>query len=178
MHAANDRNPRVLVTGGAGYIGSHTCKALADAGFEPITVDNLSTGHRWAVKWGPLLEIDLADEAAIASTLDLYRPAAVIHFAASAYVGESVTNPRKYFRNNVQNTLNLLDAMVDADVKRIVFSSTCATYGIPDVVPIPETHAQRPINPSGESKLFIDRKSTRLNSSHLGISYAVFCLKK
>jgi UDP-arabinose 4-epimerase len=157
MHAANDRNPRVLVTGGAGYIGSHTCKALADAGFEPITVDNLSTGHRWAVKWGPLLEIDLADAAAIASTLDLYRPAAVIHFAASAYVGESVTNPRKYFRNNVQNTLNLLDAMVDADVKRIVFSSTCATYGIPDVVPIPETHAQRPINPYGESKLFIER---------------------
>ncbi len=157
MHAANDRNPRVLVTGGAGYIGSHTCKALADAGFEPITVDNLSTGHRWAVKWGPLLEIDLADAAAIASTLDLYRPAAVIHFAASAYVGESVTNPRKYFRNNVRNTLNLLDSMVDADVKRIVFSSTCATYGIPEVVPIPETHAQCPINPYGESKLFIER---------------------
>ena len=157
MHATNDPNPRVLVTGGAGYIGGSTCKALADAGFEPITTDNLSAGHRWAVKWGPLLEIDLADRAATASTLDLYRPAAVIHFAASAYVGESVTNPRKYFRNNVQNTLNLLDAMVDADVKRIVFSSTCATYGIPDVVPIPETHAQRPINPYGESKLFIER---------------------
>jgi UDP-glucose-4-epimerase GalE len=157
MHAANDENPRVLVTGGAGYIGSHTCKALATAGFEPITVDNLSTGHRWAVKWGPLLEIDLADPAAIASTLGLYRPAAVIHFAASAYVGESITNPRKYFRNNVQNTLNLLDAMVDAGVNRIVFSSTCATYGIPEVVPIPETHAQRPINPYGESKLFLER---------------------
>lgn len=157
MHAANDRNPRVLVTGGAGYIGSHACKALANAGFEPITFDNLSTGNRWAVKWGPLVEADLADVAAIASTLDLYRPAAVVHFAASAYVGESVMDPRKYFRNNVQNTLNLLDAMMDAGVNRIVFSSTCATYGIPDLVPIPETHAQRPINPYGESKLFIER---------------------
>jgi UDP-arabinose 4-epimerase len=156
MQAAS-RNQRVLVTGGAGYIGSHTCKALADAGFEPITVDNLSAGHRWAVKWGPLLEIDLSDTAAIASALNSYRPAAVIHLAASAYVGESVTNPRKYFRNNVQNTLHLLDAMVAADVKRVVFSSSCATYGIPDVVPIPETHAQRPVNPYGESKLFIER---------------------
>jgi UDP-glucose-4-epimerase GalE len=157
MRDAKDGNLRVVVTGGAGYIGSHTCKALAEAGFEPITVDNLSTGHRWAVKWGPLVEIDLADVTAIALALDFYRPAAVIHFAASAYVGESVTNPRKYFRNNVQNSLNLLDAMVDADVKRIIYSSTCATYGNPEVVPIPESHAQRPINPYGESKLFIER---------------------
>lgn len=157
MYEANDRNLRVLVTGGAGYIGSHTCKALAKAGFEPITIDNLSAGHRWAVKWGPLVEIDLADPAAIASALKLYRPAAVIHFAASAYVGESVTNPRKYFRNNVQNSLNLLDAMVDAGVDRIIYSSTCATYGNPEVVPVSESHAQRPINPYGESKLFIER---------------------
>jgi UDP-arabinose 4-epimerase len=157
MQASDNRNSRVLVTGGAGYIGSHTCKALSEAGFEPITVDNLSNGHRWAVKWGPLVEIDLADATAIASTLDLFRPVAVIHFAASAYVGESVSNPRKYFRNNVQNTLNLLDAMVDADVKSIIYSSTCATYGIPKVVPIPENHAQKPVNPYGESKLFIER---------------------
>src|ERR1700691_3314018 len=122
MDVANIRNSRVLVTGGAGYIGSHTCKALAEAGFEPITLDNLSTGHRWAVKWGPLVEIDLADATAIASALDFYRPAAIIHFAASAYVGESGINPRKYFRNNVQNSLNLLDAMVDADVRRIIYS--------------------------------------------------------
>ena len=150
-------NPCVLVTGGAGYIGSHTCKALARAGFEPLTFDNLSTGHRWAVKWGHLLEADLTDGCAIASALDFYRPVAVIHFAASAYVGESVAKPRKYFQNNVRNTLNLLDAMVDAGVRHLVFSSTCATYGIPRELPIPEAHSQRPVNPYGESKLFVER---------------------
>ncbi|GAB6876185.1 UDP-glucose 4-epimerase GalE [Thermaerobacter litoralis] len=148
---------RVLVTGGAGYIGSHTAKALARSGFEPVVFDNLSTGHRWAVKWGPLIEADLADKAAIRATLQAYQVEAVIHFAASAYVGESVQNPRKYFRNNVVNTLNLLDAMQDAGVKHIVFSSTCATYGVPESVPIPEDHPQRPVNPYGESKLFIER---------------------
>ncbi|MEM3433167.1 MAG: NAD-dependent epimerase/dehydratase family protein [Candidatus Methanomethyliaceae archaeon] len=105
---------RVLVTGGAGYIGSHTCKALARAGFEPVAFDNLSTGHRWAVKWGPLVEADLADRDAILNALRAHRVEAVIHFAASAYVGESIENPRKYFRNNVANTLNLLEAMQDA----------------------------------------------------------------
>lgn len=149
--------PRVLVTGGAGYIGSHTCKALARAGYQPVVYDNLSTGHRWAVKWGPLIEADLADPDAIAGALAFYEPIAVAHFAGSAYVGESMRAPRKYFQNNVRNSLNLIDAMVEAGVQRIVFSSTCATYGIPASVPISESQPQRPINPYGESKLFVER---------------------
>lgn len=149
-------NRRVLVTGGAGYIGSHTCKALAEAGLEPITFDNLSTGHRWAVRWGPLIQGDLRDVDSIARVLDECRPGAVIHFAASAYVGESMMNPRKYFDNNIRGSLNLLDAMLDAGVDRIVFSSSCATYGIPERIPIPEDDPQRPISPYGESKLLIE----------------------
>jgi UDP-glucose 4-epimerase len=123
------RRMKILVTGGAGYIGSHTAKALARAGHQPVVFDNLSFGHRWAVRWGPLVEGDLSDKALLRSVLETHEIDAVIHFAASAYVGESMQNPRKYFRNNVVNTLNLLDAMMDAKVKKIVFSSTCATYG-------------------------------------------------
>jgi UDP-arabinose 4-epimerase len=148
---------RVLVTGGAGYIGSHTAKSLALAGFEPIVFDNLSEGHEWAVRWGPLVRGDLADKASLASTLEAYKITAVIHFAANAYVGESVQNPRKYFRNNVANTLNLLDAMLDTGVTRMVFSSTCATYGKPLRTPMSEDHPQSPINPYGESKLFVEK---------------------
>ncbi len=148
---------KILVTGGAGYIGSHTAKALARAGYEPIVLDNLSEGHRWAVKWGPLIEGDLADRELLREALATYRVEAAIHFAANAYVGESVINPRKYFRNNVANTLNLLEALVDAGVRRMVFSSTCATYGIPAEVPITEDQIQLPINPYGESKRFVER---------------------
>ncbi len=148
---------RILVTGGAGYIGSHTAKFLARAGFEPIVLDSLYTGHRWAVQWGPFVQGDLADFNLLREVIRAYEIQAVIHFAAHAYVGESMGNPRKYFRNNVVNTLNLLDAMVDTRVKHIIFSSTCATYGAPQVVPIPEHHSQFPINPYGESKLFIER---------------------
>ncbi len=148
---------RVLVTGGAGYIGSHTCKALAAAGDLPVTFDNLSTGHRAAVRWGPLVEGDLADRALIEQTLRRERIDAVIHFAASAHVGESMTDPAWYFRNNVIHTLTLLEAMQATGVDTIVFSSTCATYGVPAVVPIPEGHAQSPVNPYGESKLFVER---------------------
>lgn len=148
---------RVLVTGGAGYIGSHTAKALALAGFEPIAFDNLSEGHAWAVQWGLLVRGDLADSGALLGALVAHKIEAVIHFAANAYVGESVRAPRKYFRNNVTNTLNLLDAMLDAGVSRIVFSSTCATYGDPVRIPIDEDHAQHPVNPYGESKLFVER---------------------
>jgi UDP-arabinose 4-epimerase len=148
---------RVLVTGGAGYIGSHTAKALARAGFEPVVFDNLSTGHAWAVKWGTFVQGDLADKEAVAAAIREQRVEAVIHFAASAYVGESVEKPRQYFRNNVINTLNLLDAMLDEGVMRIVFSSTCATYGVPETPLITETHPQRPINPYGESKLFVEK---------------------
>jgi UDP-arabinose 4-epimerase len=148
---------RVLVTGGAGYIGSHTCKGLSRAGHEPIVLDNLRVGHRWAVKWGPLLHGDLADAAFIRQVLAAHEIEAVIHFAASAYVGESMREPRNYFRNNVANTLNLLDAVIDAGIRRIVFSSTCATFGIPSRVPIADDEVQSPINPYGESKRFVER---------------------
>jgi len=147
----------IIVTGGAGYIGSHTAKVLARAGHQPIVVDNLSFGHEWAVKWGPFERGDLADAAFVAGVFERHRPEAVIHFAASAYVGESMTNPRKYFHNNTANTLQLLDIMLDHDVRRFVFSSTCATYGVPQRVPIDEAHPQAPVNPYGESKLFVER---------------------
>jgi len=147
----------ILIVGGAGYIGSHTAKFIAQSGERPVVLDNLVYGHRGAVQWGPLVEGDLADADLIARVLRDHAITAVIHFAAYAYVGESVTNPRKYFRNNVCNTLNLLDAMVDAGVRDIVFSSTCATYGEPTAVPIAEDHPQRPVNPYGESKLFVER---------------------
>ncbi|PYV14056.1 MAG: UDP-glucose 4-epimerase GalE [Acidobacteria bacterium] len=148
---------RILVTGGAGYIGSHTAKALAQAGHEPVVFDNLSEGHGWAVQWGPLVEGDLADLSLLSATLAAYKVEAAIHFAASAYVGESVRNPRKYFRNNVANTLGLLEALVDGGVRHIVFSSSCATYGVPAKLPIAEDQVQLPINPYGESKRFVER---------------------
>lgn len=148
---------RVLVIGGAGYIGSHTAKYLSANGLEPIVFDNLSMGHRWAVKWGPLVTGDLANRGAIRAALLDYDIEAVIHFAASAYVGESMQNPGKYFANNVTGTLNLLQEMQAASVKQIVFSSSCATYGVPQRLPIAETHLQLPVNPYGESKLFIER---------------------
>lgn len=154
---ASTTDNAVLVTGGAGYIGSHTCKALARAGFVPVTYDSLVTGHRSAVRWGPFVEGDLADRDALARALAGYSIRAVVHFAAHAYVGESMQLPGKYFRNNVSNTLELLDAMRSYDVRCIVFSSTCATYGMPQRLPIDETHPQQPINPYGESKRFVER---------------------
>lgn len=148
---------KVLVTGGAGYIGSHTCKALATAGHDPVVYDNLSMGHRWAVKWGPLEIGDIADREKVESVLRRHRVEAVIHFAASAYVGESMTDPMKYFLNNTVGTTLLLDAMLKCDVRNIVFSSTCATYGIPERTPIDERFPTQPVNPYGESKLTIER---------------------
>jgi UDP-arabinose 4-epimerase len=147
----------ILVTGGAGYIGSHTAKALAIAGHEPIVLDNLTNGHDWAVRWGPFEQGDLSDVEWLRSVFGRHRIEGVIHFAASAYVGESMTEPRKYFRNNPVNTLNLLDVMLAHGVRQVVFSSTCATYGIPERVPIDESHPQRPVNPYGESKLMVER---------------------
>ena len=147
----------ILIVGGAGYIGSQTAKVVAAAGLEPVVFDNLVYGHEWAVKWGPLVRGDLADRASLADVLKRHRVDAVIHFAAYAYVGESVTNPRKYYGNNVGGTMNLLDAMVDAGVRDIVFSSTCATYGEPQKVPIPEDHPQSPVNPYGETKLAVEK---------------------
>jgi UDP-arabinose 4-epimerase len=148
---------RVLVTGGAGFIGSHTCKALAHAGLEPVVLDNLSKGHRAAVRWGPFVHGEVSDRELLRQVMGKYRVEGVIHFAAHAYVGESVYEPRKYFQNNVANTLALLDAMMEVGIKQIVFSSTCATYGPPESLPIGEDHPQRPVNPYGESKLFIER---------------------
>jgi UDP-arabinose 4-epimerase len=148
---------KVLVTGGAGYIGSHAAKALAKAGHEPVVLDNLSSGHRWAVKWGRLLDWDLADGDRISQFLQKERVDAVMHFAAWLLVGESVQEPRKYYWNNVVNTLRLLDAMLAAGVKRIVFSSSAATYGNPRTVPIPEDHPKEPVNPYGETKLAMER---------------------
>lgn len=148
---------RILVTGGAGYIGSHTCKALAAAGYAPVVLDDLSAGHRSAVKWGTLVRGDIADRALVSKTLKAFEIEAVIHFAAHAYVGESVAHPRKYFDNNVSRTLRLLDALVDAGIDKVVFSSSCATYGMPHHLPITEGHPQVPINPYGATKLFVEQ---------------------
>ncbi len=147
----------VLVTGGAGYIGSHTCKSLHHAGFTPVCFDNLVYGHREAVQWGPFIEGDLNDSVLLERVIRDYAVEAVIHFAAYAYVGESMQYPEKYFSNNVVNTLNLLEAMRTCGSRYIVFSSTCATYGLPQRIPIDEQHPQNPVNPYGESKLFIER---------------------
>jgi UDP-arabinose 4-epimerase len=148
---------KILVTGGAGYIGSHTCKALAAAGYSPVVLDDLSTGHSWAVKWGPLVVGDITDRELVAKTLKRFNIQAVVHFAAHAYVGESVQQPRKYFDNNVTKTLALLDTLLDTGVDKVVFSSSCASYGIPRVLPIHEDDPQDPINPYGASKLFVEK---------------------
>lgn len=159
-------NGVVLVTGGAGYIGSHACIALASAGYEPVVVDNLVYGHEWAVKWGPLERGDIGDRAFLDGVIRRHRPVAVMHFAAYAYVGESVTDPGKYYRNNVGGTLTLLEAMRDHAITSLVFSSTCATYGTPERVPIPETAPQNPINPYGASKLMVERMLRDFDAAH------------
>lgn len=146
----------ILVTGGAGYIGSHTCKALAQNGFTPVTYDNLSTGHREAVKWGPFEEGDISNRVRLDEVIEQYQPTAVIHFAAYSLVGESVENPGKYYRNNVCGTLTLLEAMRDYGITHIVFSSSCAVYGSPNEIPIPESHPLDPFNPYGRSKMMIE----------------------
>jgi UDP-glucose-4-epimerase GalE len=148
---------RILVTGGAGYIGSHTAKLLAQSGHVPIVFDDLTQGHEWAVKWGPLERGSLADSGRLKEVFAAQKVEAVVHFAANALVGESMSQPAKYFRNNTVGTLNLLDAMREAGVATIVFSSTCATYGNPIRVPIDETHPQTPVNPYGESKLMVEK---------------------
>lgn len=130
----------VLVTGGAGYVGSHVCKALAAAGDQPVSYDNLSRGHDWAVKWGPLEQGDLDDKERLHQVMRQHRPEAVIHFAAYAYVGESVADPGLYYRNNVAGTLTLLEVMAEQGIGAMVFSSTCAVYGTPETTPIPESH--------------------------------------
>lgn len=148
---------RILVTGGAGYIGSHACKALAKAGYEPVCFDSLDRGHASAVRWGPLVRGNLCDAIAVDRAIADIKPVAVLHFAALSYVGESVAEPAMYYRNNVTGTLNLLDSMRRNAVDCLVFSSTCATYGVPNHLPLTEDHPQRPINPYGASKLMVER---------------------
>lgn len=157
---------RVLVTGGAGYIGSHTVKKLAVAGHEIATYDNLSRGFRDAVRWGRFVEGALADTDLLRATIAEFQPDAVVHFAAFAYVGESVENPSLYYENNIGGTLSLLKAMRDCGCGAIVVSSSCATYGQPDTMPIVETTPQRPINPYGYSKLVMEQMCYDFHRAH------------
>lgn len=161
----------VLVTGGAGYVGSHACKALSRSGYQPVTVDNLVHGHEWAVKWGPMERGDVADADFLLEVVRKYRPVAVLHFAAFAYVGESVAAPGKYYQNNVIGALRLLETCRASGINAFVFSSSCATYGVPETVPIAETQLQSPINPYGESKLMVE-KFLRDYSSAYGLRSA------
>ena len=157
---------RILVTGGAGYIGSHCCKALAEAGHEPIVFDNVVMGHLKAVRWGPFIEGDMRDVTALGAAMREARPDAVLHFGALALVGESVTHPERYYSVNVVGTLNLLEAMRAAGVDRLVFSSTCAVYGEPERVPMTEDLPRRPINPYGASKLACEMMMEDFDSAH------------
>ncbi len=147
---------QVLVVGGAGYIGSHTAMALEAAGYDVLVFDNLSTGHKEFLRFGRHVIGDLADRAALDAVFSTSEISAIMHFAAFAYVGESVIDPAKYYRNNVCNTLNLLEAARAHEVKNIIFSSTCATYGVPEHLPIREDHPQHPINPYGRTKLAVE----------------------
>ncbi|MBN8952699.1 MULTISPECIES: UDP-glucose 4-epimerase GalE [unclassified Rhizobium] len=147
----------VLVVGGAGYIGSHTCLDLANKGFQPVVYDNFSNGHREFVKWGPAEEGDIRDRARLDEVLAKHKPAAILHFAALIEVGESVKDPVSFYENNVIGTLTLLSAAQAAGVKAFVFSSTCATYGLPQSVPLDESHQQVPINPYGRTKYIVEQ---------------------
>jgi UDP-glucose 4-epimerase len=163
----------VLVTGGAGYIGSHACKALHASGFVPVAFDNLATGWREAVRYGPLVEGDLMDRASIEAALATYRPVAIMHFAALSLVGESMTDPGRYWRINVTGALNLIEAAVAAGCGAFVFSSTCATYGDQDGVVLDEDTPQRPINSYGASKLAIEQMLGNFRASH-GLRSVIF----
>jgi UDP-glucose 4-epimerase len=161
--------PTILVTGGAGYIGSHTVLALKEAGYRVLVLDNLVYGHRELVEQVMQVDLvvgDVSDRLLLDQLFGQYEIEAVLHFAAFAYVGESVTYPAKYYRNNVAGTLTLLEAMVQAGVLAFVFSSTCATYGHPHQIPIPEEHPQAPINPYGQSKLMVEQMLTDFDQAY------------
>jgi UDP-arabinose 4-epimerase len=161
----------VLVTGGAGYVGSHCCKAFAHAGWRVVTFDNLFRGWKDFSKWGPLIEGDILDGAALDLVMAEHQPDLVAHFAALTYVGESVANPAFYFRNNIQGTLNLMEAMRRAGVGRMIVSSTAAVYGEPQTIPIPEDHPKWPINPYGWSKLMVERMMEDFSHAY-GLKFA------
>lgn len=156
----------ILIVGGAGYIGSHMGKYLHKKGLKPVVLDNLSLGHREAVKWGPLYEGELNDKKLLDEIFESHDIKAVMHFAAFCYVGESVTQPLKYYQNNVAATLGLLSSMLDHNIDKLIFSSTCATYGEPDKLPISESENQQPINPYGRSKLMMENILDDLDTAH------------
>ena len=162
---------KILVTGGAGYIGSHVVKLLGENGYKVLTYDDLSTGHKWAVLYGDLIKADLADKKALRKVFKEFKPDAVMHFAASIVVPESVKNPLKYYRNNVVNTINLLEAMEEFGVKNFIFSSSAAVYGIPKKIPISENAPLNPINPYGETKATVERILRDLANSRDNFRY-------
>jgi UDP-glucose 4-epimerase/UDP-arabinose 4-epimerase len=158
--------PAILVAGGAGYIGAQTCKALAQAGYLPVTLDNLATGHAPSVKWGPFHQGDLRDQALVADLVARYGVKGAMHFAAYSLVGESVSNPLKYYDNNVGAAVAFAQALIGSGVEAFVFSSTAATYGVPSTSPIPESHPTNPINPYGASKLAFESALKWFGAAH------------
>ncbi|MEO5759598.1 MAG: UDP-glucose 4-epimerase GalE [Mesorhizobium sp.] len=164
--------PAILVTGGAGFIGSHTCKLLSSAGYLPVVFDNLCRGNEKSVAWGPLVIGDIRDQNALRDAIKSHRPKAIIHFAALAYVGESVSEPADYYSNNVAGTISVLDAARANAVDKIIFSSSCATYGVPDSLPVRETSSQNPISPYGRTKL-MGEQIIKDYASAYGTRYAI-----
>lgn len=152
----------ILVTGGAGYIGSHVCKSLREKGYLPVTYDNLSIGHPWAVKWGPLIQGDLHDKVTLEKAFREWNLAGVIHLAALSNVRESQKHPLLYYQNNIAGTLSLLEMVLKFEIRKFVFSSTCAVYGMPNQIPISEDHEKVPINVYGETKLTIEKTLANL----------------
>lgn len=163
----------IIVAGGAGYIGSHMVKMLSSAGFNPVTVDNLSTGHRDSVLYGDFEECDIADSVRMGRIFEEYNPAAVMHFAAFSLVGESVSKPDKYYRNNVSGTLSLLDTMRRHACDRFIFSSTAAVFGNPEYLPIDELHPKTPVNPYGRTKLMTEQALGDYAEAY-GLRYVIF----
>ena len=166
------RSESVLIVGGAGYIGSHVAKAAAIAGYEPIVLDNLSAGHRWAVRWGPLVHADCRDHDAVARTIRIYRPHTVVHLAGRTSVAESMRAPDRYYEENLCGSLALLRAMIESDCRNIVFSSTAAVYGEPLQLPVAESHPLQPCSPYGETKLAVER-AIAWHARAYGIRYAI-----
>src|SRR4029453_3899827 len=156
----------ILVTGGAGFIGAHTCKALAADGLHPIAFDNLSPGYRDMVRWGPFVQGDILQSADLDQAFEQYHPKSVLHLRAPPYVGESVAKPLAYYQNNVSGLINVLDAMVRHGADTIIFSSSCTVYGIPEMLPIPETARLQPISPYGRSKLMCEQILAHVAAAH------------